>query len=161
MNIFRMSLVMMAVAVGSTYAAQKGEKKVEQRPGFGETIASVYPYMQAGQIIADKVCNEDEDFNKALIEALFVSLHKDQPRGKDFLESHMLNYSARKGTRYLNSKGVTLKAIGATCDIVPKNWATTRWVVNSTAKGVASTVTEPQFIAEVIKFGIASYAAKK
>lgn len=161
MNTFRLSLVMMALVCGSIYAGEKGKKLPSKRPGFGETIARGSLYRVVGEIIADKVCDEDEDFNKALIEGFFASLSKDPQHQKDdFSANCILNYGARKGTRYLNDKGVTLKAIGNQCDVIPKDWVTTRSVVNSTAKVVANYVTKPQFIAEVVKFGIGYYAKK-
>ena len=159
---FRMGLVMTAIIFNNIYAIKDGEKEVsKKKPGLIITMLDVSPYAYVGTIIADRVCDEDEDYKKASIESLFVALSKSEHQRKEFSQNLLLNLGVRKGIRYANGKGITLDALGGKCDVIPKDWVTTRKVVNSTTRAIAEEVTKPQFITEIVKFAVASYVAKK
>jgi hypothetical protein len=164
MSIFRVSylMIMVTVVFSSMKAMQPKVTDVPtKKPGLMSTMLNVYPYALVGTIVADKVCDEDEDYKKAVVESLFVSLGSNKHQREVFITNIPFNWGVRKGIRYANSKGITLKAVGHKCDVVPKDWVTTRNVVNSTAKGIAKQFTEPQFITEIAKFVVFSYVAKK
>src|SRR5580658_2170005 len=147
MNTFRMGLVMMTVAVGSMLASEGGsQKNGKQAEGITQRIQNgLYSGNQhvvngsqfvvdhtntvAAHLFAEAMCDEDEDFKKALIESLGLAADTDSKgAAKSFSVNLPANYGIRKGTRYLNGKGITLETVASKCDIVPKDWALTREV---------------------------------
>ncbi len=59
-----------------------------------------------------------------------------------FLFDLPVNYSIRKGSKYLNGKGITVEALANKCDVLPEGIV--RDIVNPVVKCSANIVTQPQ-----------------